>query len=109
MGAIRGAVDQVESFQGKPGRHPLVLRSSGDAGDNSALIAFHRSLGMELAKRALKPKKQLGFHVTMLRGEQMEGAERVDPVCWVVREFVLVRSLVGLTVHEHLARWTLQG
>ena len=41
-------------------------------------------------------------------GRPLDALRPVDPVGWTVREFVLVRSLLGLTMHIPLARWKLR-
>jgi hypothetical protein len=47
----------------------------------------------------------------LLYGDLMVAGRSIEPIRWVVRDFVLVQSLRGRSRsrHIHLARWPLQG
>ncbi|MBT9446908.1 MAG: 2'-5' RNA ligase family protein [Hyphomonadaceae bacterium] len=96
--------DSAGSFSGKPGKLPLVLR--GD--DNPGLRALQRALGAAMAKALLPPDASFTPHVTLLRDPVSAPAASIDPIGWRVREFVLIHSLIGQTLHVPLGSWTLQ-
>ena len=100
-------LDRVASFR-RAVRLPLVLRG-GDGVD--ALVAFQQLLGAALKKAGLAPwvHPQFTPHLTLLYDNQCVAEQWVDPVVWTVREFVLVRSLLGRSQHVPLARWPLLG
>jgi RNA 2',3'-cyclic 3'-phosphodiesterase len=96
--------DRVVSFSGKPGKLPLVLL--GD--ENKALRDFQRALGAAMAKALLPPDANFTPHVTLLRDPVSMPETTIEPIHWTVREFVLIHSLIGQTLHVPLGRWTLQ-
>jgi 2'-5' RNA ligase len=95
--------DRTASFRGKPGRHPFVLL--GGDGLNP-LKSFRQALGAEMTKNGLKQRANADFtpHVTLLRDVRKVEEQPIVPICWTVREFVLIHSERG---HTHLARWPL--
>lgn len=100
--------DRAESFASMPRNRPLVLRGEESL---SALMAFHRTLGVALKKVNLGQWAKPGYtpHVTLLYDDKLLGATPVPPVAWTAGEVVLVHSLLGATRHVHLARWPLSG
>jgi 2'-5' RNA ligase len=100
--------DRVASFSGRPGNRPFVLRG----GDGLAELGrFQRVLGAAITRTRIgRPvASQFTPHVTLLYdGVQVE-ERAVEPIRWIVREFVLVHSLLGQTRHVPLARWSLGG
>jgi 2'-5' RNA ligase len=99
--------DRVASFK-RAVRLPFVLRG-GDGVE--ALLAFQQLLGAALKKAGLGPWVHPQFipHLTLLYDNRCVAEQRVDPIVWTVREFVLVRSLLGRSQHVPLARWALTG
>lgn len=95
--------DHVESFSGRPGRRPFVLRANGS---NADLMELHRRLVTALGKRG---NVKFVPHITLLYDEQGVAKEPVDPVSWTINEIVLIRSLLGKTRHIPLGRWKLEG
>lgn len=96
--------DRAVSFLGKS--RPLVLCSEDDVAE---LITLQRALGGEIHKRGLgRAKPQYTPHVTLLYDERAIEDHAIEPVCWTVREFVLVHSLRGLSQHIPLGRWPLR-
>jgi 2'-5' RNA ligase len=74
------------------------------------LTAFQRTLGAALGRVGLggrETKLQFTPHVTLLYDDALVAERPCDAVAWRVREFVLVHSLLGRTVHLPLARWPL--
>lgn len=73
------------------------------------LKAFQQKLQLAIADAGIWPNRGFRFdpHVTLAYG-QAEGVRRsILPVSWRAGEFVLIHSLVGLTEHVELGRWTL--
>jgi len=100
--------DRVESFRGRLGNRPLVLRG----GDGlAALAAFQQALGAAMMKTGLGRWVERSFtpHVTLLYDDLAVDEQAVEPVRWTVREFVLIHSLLRRTQHIPLARWPLPG
>jgi 2'-5' RNA ligase len=100
--------DYAASFSGRPGNRPFVLR--GGAGLD-ALKAFRGKLAEALVRTGVgrKPSAQFVPHVTLLYDHLAIQQRPVEPIRWIVREFVLVHSLLGRTRHIPLARWPLNG
>jgi 2'-5' RNA ligase len=48
-------------------------------------------------------------HVTLLYDKREILQQIIEPVRWTVREFALVRSLIGHRMHVPLQRWQLRG
>lgn len=98
--------DQAASFGGEG--HPLVLKSSDDAGV-AGLLALHQALGIALANtgEALKRQRITPHMTTSYRGKRI-AETAIDPVRWRLHELVLIDSHVGAHRHEVIGRWPLQ-
>jgi 2'-5' RNA ligase len=96
--------DRSASFLGRPGNRPSVL--IGDDGVRE-LRSFRRMLGAALAKRGLRRLARRDFtpHVTLFYAERSVEEYPIEPIRWMVNEFVLIHSQNG---HTHLARWPLR-
>jgi len=97
--------DRSMSFRGRPGGRPFVL--TGDEG-LSRLKKFRRSLTATLARcHGLRHlgRREFTPHVTLLFDDRAVEEQPFGPVCWTVRDLVLIHSMKG---HEHLARWPLR-
>jgi RNA 2',3'-cyclic 3'-phosphodiesterase len=102
------AFDRVESFRRQQGKRPVVLLGGDGV---SGLVAFQRLLEMALRKSGF-PRwitRPYNPHVTLLYDKREILQQMIDPVCWTVREFTLVRSLIGLSQHVPLEKWPLRG
>ena len=103
------AFDRVMSFRGEPENHPLVLVDDGHKSDE--LKRLHGFLCVELAKnisaRVSIPK--FSPHLTLLYCKQQLAPMCVEPVCWTVKEIVLVLSEVGATKYHPLGCWCLRS
>lgn len=99
--------DRVLSFRRKSNR-PVVL-VGGEA--LAPLCRFQGRLRAVLVAAHLPEPEKIAFnpHVTLLRDDREVPEQSIEPVCWTVREFVLVRSLQGRGRHEVLARFALRG
>ncbi|KXV03437.1 2'-5' RNA ligase [Caballeronia megalochromosomata] len=98
---VEVTLDRIESFSGRRTKRPLVL--SGDA--TGPLAALQQTL--DAAGITLKRHPHFTPHVTLLYDEHRIARQSVEPVAWTAREFALVRSLLGKSKYEVLARWPL--
>ncbi|MFM0169269.1 2'-5' RNA ligase family protein [Paraburkholderia sediminicola] len=103
--------DTAVSFASKPRPGPLVL---GGGEGVAGLHMLHDALGHALQNaglgdHAVSSAAHYTPHVTLAYGMPWAAARPVEPVCWNVREFALMHSLLGRTRHVALARWTLAG
>lgn len=109
------SLEQVRSFSGRPGHHPLVLCGSEPADlaapdsqrANAALSAFHQDLMMELVKASVRCPKGVKFspHVTLMYDRMSLATEVVEQVTWTVNEVALIHSEVGKTRYHRLGQW----
>lgn len=101
--------DQVLSFRGRPGNHPLVL--VGDDQVNTGARNLLGCLNAEFAKHFPWPASAPQFvpHLTLLYDKQELAPRPVGPVGWTATEMVLVRSEVGATQYDWLGRWAFGG
>jgi 2'-5' RNA ligase len=99
--------DCARTFTGKGGSRPFVLGSSKAL---TELQALQQSLRMALRRAGLDNWTQPVFtpHVTLLYDNRRVPEQAIEPVGWTVREFVLMRSLLGMSRYETLGRWPLQ-
>ncbi len=96
MPPFRVAFDRVMSFR----NGALVL-----SGDDSVI-------GLEVLQQRLsdvldgrpRPARPFTPHLTLLRDSQRVAKHPIEPISWTVREVILVHSLLGRTMHRHLAR-----
>jgi 2'-5' RNA ligase len=100
------AFGRAESFRNRTGVFPFVL-----TGDAAQWRGLHAALALALKKVGLGAATQGDFlpHVTLTYDEVRAKPAAIDPVAWVVRDFVLVHSQLGKTAHHHLGRWPLRG
>ena len=96
--------NRTASFRGKRGSRPFVL-----VGDNGLqrLVSFRRMLGEAMLRTGLRWVAHTNFspHVTLLYDARAAEEYPIEPISWMVNEFVLIRSLRG---HDCLARWPLE-
>ena len=102
------AFHRAESFRNRTGIYPFVLTGEKEA---RAWRGLHDALGAALKRNGLGGATQGDFqpHVTLLRDAKRVPPQKLAPVTWTVRDFVLVHSLLGQTTHVHLGRWPLAG
>lgn len=104
MPAFDLAFDCVKTFSGRARNRPLVLVG----GDGVAAVAeFQHALASALEQAGLdrSPRAHYTPHVTLLYGNHLVAGQDIEPIAWTAREFVLVRSLIGLSQYVPLARW----
>ena len=75
-----------------------------------ALRMFRERLGFALM-RAGVAFRQGGFnpHVTLLYGGQPMPEIEIEPISWLVEDFVLIDSFIGETKHVEIGRWPLRS
>lgn len=102
--------DSVVSFATKRRPGPLVL--SGGEGV-AGLHALHDALEGALQNAGFGDRSNAAVpftpHVTLAYGMPWAAARPAQSLCWNVREFALMHSLLGRTRHIALARWPLSG
>jgi len=96
--------DQAQSFPRPLGDPPLVLSSSGEL---AGLAALRRELGLALANAGIWHQETRTPHMTLLYDSRAVRKQAIEPVTWIATEFVLVKSLVGKSVHKRLGAWPL--
>jgi 2'-5' RNA ligase len=88
--------DRTTSFSGGNNNHPFVLL--GDVGVER-LKKFRQTLGASMLRNGLRHLVRTSFmpHVTLLYDRQNVDEQPIEPISWMVREFVLIRSLYRRT------------
>jgi 2'-5' RNA ligase len=100
--------DQAGSLGEPGGRVPLVL--TGSAG-LAALRQLQRTLAAAMTDAGIGRYVRSRFkpHMTLLYDRKHMATQPIEPVCWTVRELVLVHSVVGERRHIVLGRWPLRS
>lgn len=100
------AFDTVASFAVRRPQKPFVLKAGSG---NDALRGFHARFAQGLRRAGLAQWTRGRFepHVTLAYAPELVPPQPVEALTWRTREFVLVHSLLGQTLHMPLARWTL--
>jgi 2'-5' RNA ligase len=98
---------RLGSFPGAPKKdrpleHPLVLLA-----DDGPVKELHAALGAELRKFRFRVPESFRPHLTLSYNRQFLPARAIEPITFVVKEFVLVHSRLWLTEYRILRRWTL--
>ena len=104
------AFNRVLSFRGNKARKPFVLISD-DEHTLAQLRGFYGLLSTSLSEagwRSASPKR-FTPHMTLLYDRGLVPEMPVQPVSWLVKEFVLIDSLVGRSKYQILDRWPLRG
>ncbi|WP_170984339.1 2'-5' RNA ligase family protein [Rhodoligotrophos defluvii] len=100
----------VKSFEGlptkrgRPHRRPLVLLGEGEN-----VFRLHEQLGAALRYSGLRASPHFVPHMTLLYGPQAVPLQSIGPIRFVVEEFTLIHSRVGLTQYHLLDRWHLSA
>jgi RNA 2',3'-cyclic 3'-phosphodiesterase len=99
--------DRVMSFRGRTGNRAVVLLKNNHESDG--IMCLYRLLCAEFAKLGFAASATPKFepHLTILYDQQELTAKSITPVCWLVREIVLVLSEVGATKYHRLGCWAL--
>lgn len=95
-------LDQVTSFQAKPGHHPLIL--TPDETSRESLNRLHEALLKVLKTSTSKP---FSPHLTLSYEQKVLRPEPVKPICWTAHEMALISSEQGRSLYHRLATWKL--
>ncbi|MCL7713288.1 RNA 2',3'-cyclic phosphodiesterase [Stenotrophomonas mori] len=101
--AFEVCFDEVGSFAGNR-QHPFVLRSAHGA---DLLQGLHQALARGLQGLGLRPEPAFTPHLTLLYDSRRLPPQPVQPMRWLVREFVLIRSYLGQTRYQLEGRFPL--
>ena len=76
-----------------------------------ALRMFRERLGFALTRAGIAFRQSGRFtpHVTLLYGGQPRPEIEIEPISWLVEDFVLIDSVIGETKHIELGRWPLRS
>ncbi|MGZ9723256.1 2'-5' RNA ligase family protein [Rhizobium miluonense] len=99
--------DRAVSF-GNGDNRPLVLWNKNG---NAELKAIYQELvdAMRLTGIAPTKEKPVEPHMTLLyQGRIVPDIMLEEPVSWTAKDFVLINSLQGESIHQHLCYWTLR-
>lgn len=101
--------NQMRSFRGRSGNHPLVLVD--DNHGNDGVRNLHELLSAEFSKHFFQPRSTSKFvpHLTLLYDRQELTPKLVEPVSWTAKEIVFVCSEVGATKYHWLGRWAFEA
>jgi 2'-5' RNA ligase len=97
----------VGSFPGaprkdRPPEHPLVLLA-----DDGPVMELHAVLGAGLRRFQYRVPESFRPHLTLSYNREFLSVRAIEPVTFLVKEFVLVHSRLWLTEYRILRRWTL--
>jgi 2'-5' RNA ligase len=98
---------RLGSFPGVPKKdrpleHPLVLLA-----DDGPVMDLYAALAEGLRKFRFRVPESFRPHLTLSYNRQFLPARKIEPITFVVREFVLVHSRLWLTEYRILKTWTL--
>lgn len=102
------AFNQVMTFSGREGRHPLVLCGGYE---NSGLQSIHDLLLAGLVRLGFSIGANSNFnpHITLAYAKELVDQVPVKPIRWTASEVLLVHSLVGKSEYRVLGSWPLLG
>jgi 2'-5' RNA ligase len=76
-----------------------------------ALRMFRERLGFALMRAGVAFRQSGKFtpHMTLLYGGQPMPEQEIEPISWLVEDFVLIDSFIGETRHVEVGRWPLRS
>jgi RNA 2',3'-cyclic 3'-phosphodiesterase len=89
--------------KGRPPEHPLVLLA-----EHGPVLDLQATLSRELRKYGFRPPENFRPHLTLSYNRQFVPIRAIDPIAFVVTEFVLVHSRLWLKEYHILKRWLLR-
>lgn len=104
MEAFDVRFDRIGTFGGGRRQMPCVLR--GEEGVKG-LFQLQRTLARRMAEQGITGDTRFTPHLTLLYTDATLPLQRIEPVQWRVREFVLIRSFLGQTRYQFEGRWPL--
>ncbi|KAA1185626.1 2'-5' RNA ligase family protein [Rhizobium tropici] len=99
--------DRAVGF-GNGDNRPLVLWNKDG---NAELKAIYQELVDAMRLTGITPAKEKPVepHMTLLyHGQLVPDIMLEEPVSWTAKDFVLINSLQGQSIHQHLCYWTLR-
>lgn len=96
--------EDLPQIGGRPRKRPLVLLGEGEG-----LLELHRSLGAAMKKNGLKAAAYFTPHMTLLYDWKAIPLQAIEPIRFVVDEFALIHSELGLTRYNIIDRWSLRS
>lgn len=98
---------RLGSFPGVPKKdrpleHPLVLLA-----DDGPVVELYAELGAGLRRYQYRVPESFRPHLTLSYNRQFLPARAIEPISFMVREFVLIHSRRGLKEYLILKRWPL--
>lgn len=98
----------ASSFAGREGNHPCVLLGPEE---RQPVHGLWRELSNQLMAAGLGRylKREFTPHVTLLYDKRVLAPQAIDAIEWTVRDFSLVRSLLGQGRHQVLGTWPLRS
>lgn len=88
--------------KGRPAEHPLVL-----VADDGPVMQLQAALGSGLRRFRYRVPEGFRPHLTLSYNRQFVPTQTIDPITFVVTEFVLVHSRLWRTEYRIIRRWTL--
>jgi 2'-5' RNA ligase len=88
--------------KGRPIEHPLVLLA-----DDGPIMQLQATLSSALRLFQYRVPENFRPHLTLSYNQQFVPARPIDPIKFVVKEFVLVHSRLWLTEYRILRTWPL--
>ncbi|HWI86991.1 MAG TPA: 2'-5' RNA ligase family protein [Sphingomonas sp.] len=89
------------------GNRSALLRPSEPV---EALFTFRERLGFALMSAGIAfEQSRFSPHVTLLYGGQPKPEIEIEPISWLVEDFVLIDSFIGETRHVEVGRWPLKS
>jgi 2'-5' RNA ligase len=101
---------RIDSFHGKPGHYPCVLRCADAPAEGDAptgIFALWHEARVQLAAEGYASMLGRRFvpHLTLVYGDRrLPAPVAIQPIAWRVDEVMLVHSLLGRTEYRFLAR-----
>jgi 2'-5' RNA ligase len=89
-------------------RGQFLLRPSDGS---AAMRAFRQALSVALIKAGLRDRVDSAFnpHITLSYDFNDVPERAIEPICWTVRQFVLIESLRGEHRHIPRGRWSIHS
>lgn len=105
MPAFEVTLHSIQSFAGAPKRNrPLVCLAHSDA-----LPSLNEALGTAIRWQGFRASSDFTPHVTMSYGSKPVSVQKIEPIRFIARDFVLIHSEVGLSRYHVRGRWPLRG
>lgn len=100
------SLDHAVSRTTRNGDSCLVLTADHGC---EALIAFQQRMHLAMRLAGVRTIGGWSFrpHMTLRYNEHTLVDQKVPPLTWRVDEFILIESLRGRTIHNHLRKWPL--